>query len=237
MINLNYLSFTENSKNHFVNDIFLCFKIPKMNSFHVCRCIFFKALYSFLTLLTIHSANLNKIKLKTIVLYIFSNLNVDDIKPVWKVFNHKHTGVFGNVLQQQWVFGQSLHFYWNDVFELQPAALGLTLCLLKETQHTSVFERHLLKHFLFFPFWFHVHAGTSMKELKRGSFFCLYFIWSKAHDWWLQNRAVSFWNHSPSVPSNLQFSKGRKKEITVVQNMSQLTDRRHPWSMLPSWAC
>lgn len=64
-----------------------------------------------------------------------------------------------------------------------------------------------------FSFLFHFHAGmrlsesrcdgTSMKELKRGSFFCLFLICSKAHDWWLQNRAVSFWNHSPSVPSNL----------------------------------
>lgn len=43
---------------------------------------------------------------------------------------------------------------------------------------------------------------TRMKELKRGSFFCLLLIWSKAHDWWLQNLAVSFWNHSPSGPSN-----------------------------------
>lgn len=48
--------------------------------------------------------------------------------------------------------------------------------------------------------------GTSMKELKRGSFFCLFLIWSRAQDWWLQNLAVSFWNHSPSVPSNCNTS-------------------------------
>lgn len=45
-------------------------------------------------------------------------------------------------------------------------------------------------------------CGTCMKMLKRGSRFCLVLIWSRAHDWWLQNLAVSFWNHSPSVPPN-----------------------------------
>lgn len=37
---------------------------------------------------------------------------------MFKIMAHTHTCVFGNILQQQWVFGQSLHLYGNDVLEL-----------------------------------------------------------------------------------------------------------------------
>lgn len=47
-----------------------------------------------------------------------------------------------------------------------------------------------------------VHVYTSIKALKRGSFFCLFLILTRVHDWWLQKRDVSFWNHSPSEPLN-----------------------------------
>lgn len=57
---------------------------------------------------------------------------------------------------------------------------------------------------------------TRMKELKRGSFFCLLLIWSKAYDWWLQNLAVSFWNHSPSGPSNLR----KQTHIQISETLS-----------------
>lgn len=174
---------------------------------------FFKALYSLLTLLTIHSANLNK---NNCFIYIFK-FECWWYKTSLKGFESQTHRCF-------WQCSPTAVGIWSvSAFLLEwclwVVACGTGACSLppeRNTQHTSVFERHLLKHFLFFPFWFHGHAGTSMKELKRGSFFCLFLIWSKAHDWWLQNRAVSFWNHSPSVPSNLQFNKGRKKEIRVV---------------------
>lgn len=49
---------------------------------------------------------------------------------------HTHTCALGNILQQQRVFGQPLHLDGNDVFELQPAALALTLGLLGLEPHT-----------------------------------------------------------------------------------------------------
>lgn len=45
----------------------------------------------------------------------------------------QHTCVFGDILQQQRVLGQPLHLDGDDVFELQPAALGLALRLLDNT--------------------------------------------------------------------------------------------------------
>lgn len=129
----------------------------------------------------------------------------------------EHTCVFGYILQQQRVFGQPLHLDGNDVFELQPAALWLALRLLH--QHTATVGEPSP------PCSLHSlesagRYGTSMKELKRGSFFCLFLIWSKAHDWWLQNLAVSFWNHSPSVPSNLN----THPQFSFQQDVCGMTD-------------
>lgn len=126
-----------------------------------------------------------------------------------------HTCVLCNILQQQWVLGQPLHLYGNDVLELQPTALGLTLRLLRSTHTHRVRLEHLCHILHYFASAKCVHVclcsilgdilcvcGTCIKMLKRGSRFCLVLIWSRAHDWWLQNLAVSFWNHSPSVPPN-----------------------------------
>ena len=45
-----------------------------------------------------------------------------------------HTCVFGNIVQQEWVLGESLHFYRNDVFKLQPATQTVSLSFLKQRQ-------------------------------------------------------------------------------------------------------
>lgn len=45
------------------------------------------------------------------------------------------TCVFGDVVEQQGVFGESLHLDGNDVFELESATLTVTLGLLRK--HTA----------------------------------------------------------------------------------------------------
>lgn len=42
-----------------------------------------------------------------------------------------YTCVLGNVIQQQRVLGHPLHFYRDDVFELQPATQTVALSFLK----------------------------------------------------------------------------------------------------------
>lgn len=52
---------------------------------------------------------------KNIVILIHITI---DTFPIGFYMIEKPTCVLGDVLQQQWVFGQPLHLYWNDVLQL-----------------------------------------------------------------------------------------------------------------------
>lgn len=47
---------------------------------------------------------------------IIKTKDLINVFPIHKT--HTHTCVLGDVLQQEWVFGQSLHLYGNDVLQL-----------------------------------------------------------------------------------------------------------------------
>lgn len=73
------------------------------------------------------------------------------------------TGVLGNVVQQQWILGESQHLHRNDVFQLQPATQTISLSCLRNRkkegnrscrelspEHSLLFQTDMLV----FPHWF-----------------------------------------------------------------------------------
>lgn len=123
------------------------------------------------------------------------------------------TCVLPDALEEQWVLGQTLHLRGDHILQLQAAAPGAALSLLR----AECAE---------WPSWGHA-AGTvtparlppppdpglpltCTKAQNRGSLRCLALSCSKANDWRLQKREEIFWNHLPSAPSNYSEIQARE---------------------------